>query len=78
MHAMHAATMFARARVFAGLVYDSIAPEKFETIQTLEQYNMLSPPQSMMASRYPQAPRQETCWRHSYYSLWASLPQRMD
>jgi hypothetical protein len=36
MHAMHAATMFARARVFAGLVYDSIAPEKLKTIRTLE------------------------------------------
>jgi hypothetical protein len=35
MHAMHAATMFARARVFVGLVYDSIAPEKLYTIRTL-------------------------------------------
>jgi len=35
MHAMHAATMFARARVFVGLVYDSIAPEKLDTIRAL-------------------------------------------
>jgi hypothetical protein len=36
MHAMHAATMSTRARLFTGLVYDSIAPEKLKTIGTLE------------------------------------------
>jgi len=41
---MHIATMSTRARVFAGLVYDSIAPEKFYTIRTLGQYKMLSRP----------------------------------
>jgi hypothetical protein len=35
MHAMHVATMFPRARVFAGLVNDSIAPEKFDTTRAL-------------------------------------------
>jgi hypothetical protein len=61
MHAMHVATMFPRARVFAGLVYDSIAPEKFDTTRALRWYKMLHRPQCTISWWYPPAFGQETC-----------------